>query len=127
MSHDLYFVRPTIPARYLAELLARTGLDARRTLAAAGIPGDAWAVPRFRASVEQFERLYSVARRAAGDELFGYLAQPVPPGTYALAMRLATGSRDLAGFIESANRLYALFDRGHRYWHVERNGSRAVL
>jgi AraC-like DNA-binding protein len=124
---EAYFVRPTIPARYLAELIAHTGLPRRRMLAAAGLPPDACALRRFRVSVAQFERLYAVVRDAADDEMFGFLAGRAPRGTYALAMRLATGAGELAAFFESANRLYALFDRGHHYWSVERAGARAVL
>ncbi len=126
-SSDAYFVRPTIPARYLAELLARTGLDRARTLAAAGLPANATALRKFRVSVEQFERLYTVACKACDDEMFGLFASRVPRGTYAVAIRMATRSRDLAELIESATRFYALFDRGHRYWHVSRDRGRAVL
>src|SRR5437899_716385 len=101
-SADPSFVRPTIPSRYLAELLVSSGVDDNAALAAAGIPIGAHRLPRFRASAEQVFRLYSVVRRACDDELFGFLRRKVPPGMYALAMRLSTGSRDAAEFLESA-------------------------
>jgi AraC-like DNA-binding protein len=122
-----YFVRPTIPGRYLAELLAHGGVDAARALAAAGLPADAHRLHRFRASAAQFEALYAAVLRERDDETFGFLRARVPRGTYAVAMRLFTGSRDLSGFFESASRLYALFDRGHRYWSVARTRSGATL
>jgi hypothetical protein len=100
-SSDASFVRPTIPARYLAELLARTGLDRVRTLSAAGLPANATALRKFRASVEQFERLYTVACRACDDEMCGLFAHRVPRGTYAVAIRMSPRSRDLAEFLES--------------------------
>jgi AraC-like DNA-binding protein len=122
-----YLVRPTIPARYLAELLERSGVDVPSALKAAGLPPGAHVLPRFRASAEQVVRLYSVVRRMCGDELFGFMRRTVPPGTYAVAMRFATGCAHPLEFIESATRLYALFDEGHRYWRVTRQGRVATL
>jgi len=122
-----YFVRPTVPARYLAELLEWSGVDAKRALEAAALPAGAHQLSRFRVTAEQVVRLYSVVRRACGDELFGFARRKVPPGTYAVAMRLATGCPNAAEFIECATRLYGLFDEGHRYWRVKRAGNVATL
>jgi AraC-like DNA-binding protein len=120
-------VRPTIPARYLVELLAHTGVDAAALLASAGLPPKASIRDRFRASVEQFERLYALTMRVGDDELFGFFEQKVPRGAYAATLRLATGSRDLGAFFESVARLYALFDEATRPFVVERDGDLAVL
>jgi AraC-like DNA-binding protein len=122
-----YFVRPTIPARYLVELLAQSGVNARRCLTGVGLPPELDALPRFRASVEQFERLYRVALKACGDELFGFCRRAAPAGTYASAMRLATGSRDLAEFFESMARFYAIFDDGRRPFAIATTATTATL
>src|SRR5262245_32249960 len=114
-----YFIRPTIPSRYLRELMEHSSGDAHRMLAEVGLPREANRSNKFRASVEQFERLHTVTSRFADDELFGYLERKVPRGTYAVLMRLATGSRDLASFFESVTRLYALFNGGHRPFRLE--------
>lgn len=118
MLDDPYFVRPTIPARYVEEILARTP-DRERILARAAIPAGA------RISVEQFERLHRELRRA-GDEMFGYLASPVPSGAYAALMHLLAPGPRVRDMFESAARFYGIFDR-HRYWNLEREGKVATL
>jgi AraC-like DNA-binding protein len=122
-----YYVRPTIPGRYLVEMLAHTGVDAPRALAAAGLPRDLAALARFRASVEQFEKLYRIVRRACRDELFGFCIDKAPPGTYAAMLRFASGCRDLAELFESVARFYAIFDGGHRPFELTANDARATL
>jgi len=114
--------RPTIPARYVADLFAHGSLDRAAVLARAGLSAGA-----DRLTVAQFERLYTVARDLGDDEWFGALHHRVPRGAYATAVYLAAGCRDVAAFVAAANRFYGLFDRGHRYWDVERRGSRATL
>jgi len=119
---DALAVRPTIPARYLAELFAHADVDAARVLALAGVP------PRAsRVSVAQLERVYAIARDAGDDEWFGVLRAKVPRGSYAHCVRQATRCAALADFFDDANRFYALFDRGHRYWELEQGGGRAIL
>src|SRR5258706_8185144 len=119
-----YFVRPTIPGRYLVELLAHTGVDTARCLEQAGLPRE---VANVHVSVEQFEALYRVALRACEDELFGFGHHKAPPGAYAVAVRLASRSRDLADFIESVTRFYAMFDAGHRHFELAQTDSRTTL
>src|SRR5688572_4118699 len=92
-------VFPTIPARFVEELLGRVDLspEARAAcLAEAGIPEDALSNPRFRSSAAQFSSLYLAARRAGQDELFGYFERKVPPGSYASLVRILTRCSDVA-------------------------------
>jgi AraC-like DNA-binding protein len=122
-----HYVRPTIPGRYLVEMLAHTGIDASRALAAAGLPRDLRLVGRLRANVEQFEKLYRIARRTCRDELFGFCVDKAPPGTYAAMLRLASSCRDAAELFESVARFYAIFDGGHRPYELSATGDRATL
>jgi AraC-like DNA-binding protein len=131
MTEDLtaYVVRPTIPARYLADVLARARLGERREaqlLRESGLPPRAHALPRFRISVEQFERVYRVVRKACDDEMFGFFERPVPPGAYAVLLRSAIRCGTVAEVLDAAGRFYALFDR-HRYWTLSRAGREARL
>jgi AraC-like DNA-binding protein len=120
-------VRPTIPWRYVVELLAHAGDAAPALLAATGLPPEANSRGRFRVSVEQFATLYASATRASDDELFGLLARKVPRGTYAAILRLGTGSRRMGDFFESVARLYATFDRHRRPYAILASGGRATL
>src|SRR5690348_2538766 len=104
-----YFVKPTIPVAYAAELLAHAKPAARiRALQLAGLPENLLSLRRYRASVEQIERLYVAIVRAEDDEMFGFLRRPVPRGSYAVLLRLLAGSRNVADMIESSSRFYAL-------------------
>lgn len=120
-------MRPTIPGRYLVEMLAHTRLDVSRVLAAAALPRDVATLARFRASGEQFETLYRVTRRACRDELFGFCTDKAPPGTYAAILRLASSCRDVAELWDSVARFYAIFDSGHRFYELECDKLRATL
>ena len=122
-----YYVRPTIPGRYLVEMMAHTGVDARRALGAAGLPRDLRTLQRFRANVEQFERLYRIVRRACRDELFGFCREKAPPGTFAAMLRFASSCRDVTELFESVARFYAIFDRGHRLYELRSDRDRATL
>lgn len=124
-SDDL--IRPTIPSRFLADLFEQSGVDPASALPAIGLPVDALALSRLRISVEQFERAYGHVCRACDDEGFGYFRHPIPRGTYAVAIWLATGVRRLSGFFEASSRLYGLFDGHHRIWSVTREGERALV
>jgi AraC-like DNA-binding protein len=122
-------VRPTIPIRYLTELVRRSAATAAaisRAAAAGSIPRAALGLPRLRVSVLQLERFYAALRRETQDELFGYFARPVPPGSYATLARLLTGSVDLGCALENGFRFYRLFDR-HAYWRLEAEGRQATL
>jgi AraC-like DNA-binding protein len=122
-----YYLVPTIPGRYLVEMVAHTGIDAPRAFAAAGLPRDLATLTRFRANVEQFAALYRIARRACRDELFGFCTDKAPPGTYAAMLRFASGCRDVAELFESVARFYAIFDDGHRLFELSRDRDRSTL
>jgi len=122
-----HYVRPTIPGRYLVEMLAHTGIDASRVLVAAGLPRDLRMVGRLRANVEQFEKLYRIARRVCRDELFGFCIDKAPPGTYAATMRFVSSCRNAGELFESVARFYAIFDGGHRPYELISNHDRATL
>jgi AraC-like DNA-binding protein len=109
MTDDL--VRPTIPIAYLADMTtgARAGAI-RKALGAASLPKRALSSRRMRVSITQFERFYTTLVRARDDELFGFLARPVPRGAYAMLVRLLTGSEDLGSALDAAARFYRLFD-----------------
>jgi AraC-like DNA-binding protein len=110
MTEDL--VRPTIPIAYLAEMAARArGGDVRASLAAAGLPVRALASRRLRVSIAQLARFHASLVRAGDDEMFGFLARPVPRGGYAMLVRLLTGAGDLAAVLDAASRFYGLFEK----------------
>jgi AraC-like DNA-binding protein len=121
--------RPTIPVRYLAEMVARSGLGARErrgALAAAGLPEDALELGGLRASLLQFERFYAYLRGACDDELFGYLARPVPPGAYVTLLHMLSRTRDVAACFDAGDHFYRLFDP-HAYWRRSIGGRDAVV
>jgi AraC-like DNA-binding protein len=114
-------VRPTIPVAYVTELVVQGRIPARivaASLEEAGLPARALEVTRMRITVPQFELLYAAFRRAVGDELFGFLAHPVPPGAFATLARLLTTHPDLAACLTAISRFYRLFDR-RPYWTIE--------
>jgi AraC-like DNA-binding protein len=126
---DPELVRPTIPMRYLAEMTDPRRVPARaakRALVAAALPSDAIRHPRLRTSVVRFERFFTALRREARDECFGVFARPVPPGSYAVLVRMLVGAVDVASCFDAVTRFYRLFDR-HAYWSLEVGRARATL
>src|SRR5687768_12292374 len=120
---------PTIPIRYLREMLERGRLRRAvvgRVLAEASLSPAILREPRFRVSPAQLERFHRALVRAGGDELFGYLERPVPPGAYATLLGLLTGADQVGSVLEAAARFYRLFDR-HPYWRLSVEGPSAVI
>jgi AraC-like DNA-binding protein len=116
--------RPTIPIRYLIEVIDRARPSAgarRRVLAAVAVSPSALESPRMRLSIAQWERFHASLSKALDDETFGFLARPVPVGAYATLVRLLTGCVDVGSCLDAIARFYRLFDR-HRYWGVESAG-----
>src|SRR6266446_5278701 len=104
MTDELSSERPTIPARYAADLFAHGSLDRATVLARAGLPADADRRPSLRLTVSQFERVYAVARDLGDDEWFGALHNRVPSGAYATSIYLSAGCRDVAALVSAATR-----------------------
>src|SRR5438105_15609554 len=99
--HDL--TRPTIPVRYLLDVLDRTKPAAAvraRAIDAAGMSARALRSPRMRLSIAQWERIHEVLIEANDDELFGWFARPVPAGAFATLVRSLTGCAAVAACCE---------------------------
>jgi AraC-like DNA-binding protein len=116
-----YVTLQTIPVRYAAEMLRRPALPADRVralLAEAALPEEMLEVPQFRLSVVQFARLYEVARRATGDELFGFFRRAVPIGAYATLIALLTRCSTIEDAFDATKTFYRMFDP-HDHWRLE--------
>ncbi len=79
-----------------------------------------------RVSPAQFERLHHFVVRARDDEVHGLLRRPVPRGTFASFVRLATQLPTVRSLLIAGNEIYGLFDRGAP-WTVETGQSDVVL
>lgn len=122
-------VAPTIPTRYVAELLAHSGAKAGLRgdiLTAADIDPASLEIERHRITYAQFSTVYWLLRKSLDDEMFGWLARPVPPGAWATQMALLTACADIETAIWMGRRFYQVFDR-HDYWQVVRRGKEVEL
>lgn len=124
-AHD-DFVRPTIPFRYVAEMLAAASDVDARLLTHAGVPEDAYEKEGYRVSGAQFEALHHGLVTLTDDEVYGMLRRPVPRGTYGTLVRQAVGYRDMRATLNGAMDLYGLFD-GHAPWTLSVKSEMATL
>jgi AraC-like DNA-binding protein len=113
-------VSPTVPVRYLDEMVERSHATrdvAAACMRAAGLDPARPRSPVERITAERFTAAYKSLRDALDDEMFGFFARAVPPGAYATMARLLVGVRDLRTALGHSFRFYRLFDP-HPYWQL---------
>src|SRR5258708_5548000 len=102
-THRPFPTRPTIPVRYLAEVLDRcrpSEETVARVFEAGAIPHGALRSRRMRLSIAQWARVHEVLTRDNDDELFGFFSRPVPRGAFATLLRSLTGCVDIASALD---------------------------
>lgn len=109
--HDS-FARPTIPLRYLQEMLQAVPAEqGRHLLAQIGLGTLDPSRAQGRVSGASVERLHHQVVRHLDDELYGYFERPVPRGSYLAVLRMACQAPDLRAALAIFTEFYALFDR----------------
>lgn len=107
-------VKPTIKASFVGNLLAgyvRRGGDDMALLKSVGLnPVDGMGDTRI--SVAKFYELSVAIERAMGDEMLGFLAQPVPPGSIGKLMGIVVKLPTLGDALEAISDFYSLFNNG---------------
>lgn len=115
--HDS-FARPTIPVRYVREMLEAVPAEERRALLQqAGLGSTDPHDDPTRVSGVAMELLHHAVARRTDDELYGAFERAVPRGSYATVLKLACRAADLRGALAIATDFYALFDR-RRPWRL---------
>ncbi|SDY40057.1 AraC family transcriptional regulator [Pseudomonas sp. NFIX28] len=123
-----WIVAPTIPARFVREMLAQLRLDngARATLLGrCDLPREALR-DGYRVAPLNYRALSRLAVGVGADEAFGFFARPVPPGSFEQLLRLLVHLPTLADAFDEAARFYKLFDDAPP-WRLERGAKTARL
>ena len=124
---DDSFARPTIPVRYVREMLeAVPAADRDPLLQQAGLGAIDTREDLVRVSGAAMELLHHAVARRTDDEVYGAFERPVPRGSYATVLRMACQASDLRGALAIATDFYALFDR-RRPWRLSTRGDELTL
>jgi len=83
--------------RAVLNSLEKRGFDLGEVLYLTRIPERILLEPEVRISTSEYAVLFRYARKRLKDEAFGYLPQPMRPGTFALACELMVHASDIEG------------------------------
>lgn len=123
-----WIVAPTIPARFVREMLGQLHLDASARAALlerCDLPIEALR-DGYRVAPLNYRALSRLSVGLGADEAFGFFARPVPLGSFEQLLRLLVHLPTLADAFDEAARFYKLFD-GSAPWRLETEGKIARL
>jgi AraC-like DNA-binding protein len=123
-----WIVAPTIPARFVREMLVQLRLDNGARAALLGrcdLPREALR-DGYRVAPLNYRALSRLAVGVGADEAFGFFVRPVPPGSFEQLLRLLVHLPTLADAFDEAARFYKLFDDAPP-WRLERGAKTARL
>jgi len=123
--HDS-FARPTIPVRYLREMLEGVPERDRRALLEQAGLGSTDLDDGVRVSGVAMELLHHAVARRTDDELYGAFVRAVPRGSYATVLKMGCQAPDLRRALAIATDFYALFDR-RPPWRLSTRGDELTL
>ncbi|MCC5808904.1 MAG: AraC family transcriptional regulator [Ectothiorhodospiraceae bacterium] len=99
---------PIVQVRAILQGAQHQGLALTPLLQRAGISPGLLESPRSRVSQSQYAQLIRVLRREMRDELWGLCARPLPPGSFAQALRVMVGCETLGGALRAGFQFYRL-------------------
>ncbi|AMS18006.1 AraC family transcriptional regulator [Pseudomonas chlororaphis] len=117
-----WIVAPTIPARFVREMLGQLRLDAdarAALLERCDLPREALR-DGYRVAPLNYRALSRLAVGVGADEALGFFARTVPPGSFEQLLRLLVHLPTLAEAFEEAARFYKLFDDSPP-WRLEKH------